>query len=114
MSNVNEAETDFRHTPARAVRRLGPLATVAVGDPVVVTANHYQDALFNGLLGVVQSVDRPEAAVLWDGESLPRALPVEAEGDIELAYAITCHKAQGSSSEVVPVAIEDSPLVTRE
>lgn len=114
VSNINEAEIDFRHTAPTAVRRLGPMATVAVGDPVVVTANRYQDALFNGLLGVVQSIDGAEASILWDGESQPRTLPVEAEVDIELAYAITCHKAQGSSSEVVLVAAENSPLVTRE
>lgn len=114
VSGINAAEADFRHVLSTVVRRLGPLATVAVGDPVVVTSNRYQDALFNGLLGVVQSVEGTEATVLWDGESQPRTLPVEAEGDIELGFAITCHKAQGSSSDAVIVAVEDSPLVTRE
>lgn len=114
VSDINDTEADHRRTPATAVRRLGPMATVAVGDPVVVTANRYQDGLFNGLLGVVKAIDAAEATVLWDGESTPRRLPVEAEGDIELAYAITCHKAQGSSAVTVLVAVEDSALITRE
>jgi len=114
VSTINESEADHRRAPGTKVRRLGPLAAVAVGDPVVVTANRYQDGLFNGLLGVVRSIDGAEATVLWDGETLPRALPAEAEGDIELAFAITCHKAQGSSSDVVLVAVEDAPMVTRE
>lgn len=114
VADINESEANFRRTPGTSVRRLGPLATVAVGDPVVITANRYQDGLFNGLLGVVQDIGAAEVLVLWDGESLPRSLPVEAEGDAELAFAITCHKAQGSSSEVVLVAVEDTPLVTRE
>jgi exodeoxyribonuclease V alpha subunit len=52
--------------------------------------------------------------VLWDGEREHRELPSEAQGDIELAYGITCHKAQGSSSPVVIVVVENSGLVTRE
>lgn len=114
VSDVNDNEAQFRRKPATAVRRLGPLATVALGDPVVMTTNRYQDGLFNGLLGVVQSIDGPEVTVHWDGESSPRTVPVEAEGNIDLAYAITCHKAQGSSAEAVLVAIEDSIMVTRE
>jgi exodeoxyribonuclease V alpha subunit len=114
VSDINETESQRgRHRDA-ATRRLGPLATVAVGDPVVMTANRYQEGLFNGLLGVVTSVEGPTVTVLWDGEVEPRALAAEAEGDIELAYAITCHKAQGSSAHVVVVVVEASPLVTRE
>lgn len=114
VSDINETEAEHRRTAGTPVRRLGPLATVAVGDPVVATANRYQDALFNGLLGVVKTVDGTETTILWDGESMPRILPAEAEGDVELAYAVTCHKAQGSSSEAVLVAVEESGLVTRE
>jgi exodeoxyribonuclease V alpha subunit len=33
---------------------------------------------------------------------------------VELAYAITCHKAQGRSAHAVVVVVENSPLVTRE
>lgn len=114
VSEINETEADHRRTASTLVRRLGPLATVAVGDPVVATANRYQDGLFNGLLGIVETINGAEVTVLWDGESTPRALPAGAEGEIELAYAITCHKAQGSSSEIVLVAVENSALVTRE
>ena len=110
--NVSESlEARSKTTPTR---RLGPLATVAVGDPVVATANRYQDGLFNGLLGVVDSIDGPEVAIKWDGEFEPRSLPREAEPDIELAYAITCHRAQGSSSQVVVIVMEESRLITRE
>jgi exodeoxyribonuclease V alpha subunit len=114
VADINDTEAHFRRQPATPTRRLGPLATVAVGDPVVMTANRYQDGLFNGLLGVIKSIDSAEVSVLWDGELSPRSLSVEAEGDVELAYAITCHKAQGSSAEAVLVAVEDSSLVTRE
>lgn len=114
VAGINDTES-FAHRPAGApTRRLGPLATVAVADPVVMTANRYRDGLFNGLLGVVTAIDGPNINVLWDGENEPRSLPTEAEGDVELAYAITCHKSQGSSAHLVVVMVEDSSLVTRE
>lgn len=111
---INVSESLEARTPTTPTRRLGPLATVAVGDPVVATANRYQDGLFNGLLGVVDSIAGPEVAIKWDGEFEPRSLPREAEPDIELAYAITCHRAQGSSSQVVAIVVEESRLITRE
>jgi len=59
---INDSESQEARNASTATRRLGPLATVAVGDPVVATANRYQDGLFNGLLGVVDSIAGPEVA----------------------------------------------------
>ncbi|WP_180126879.1 ATP-dependent RecD-like DNA helicase [Rhodoferax sp. BLA1] len=111
---INESESLEARSTTTPTRRLGPLATVAVGDPVVATANRYQEGLFNGLLGVVDSIAGPEVAIRWDGEREPRSLPQAAEADIELAYAITCHRAQGSGSQAVVIVVESSRLVTRE
>lgn len=111
---INVSESLEARSTTTPTRRLGPLATVAVGDPVVATANRYQDGLFNGLLGVVDSIAGPEVAIRWDGEREPRSLPQAAEADIELAYAITCHRAQGSGSQAVVIVVEPSRLVTRE
>jgi exodeoxyribonuclease V alpha subunit len=97
------------------VVRLGPLASVAVGDPIVCTRNRYRDGLFNGLLGKVASFDGDlNIWVLWDGEDEPRLLDKDAAQDCELAYGITCHRAQGSAAKTVLVILENTPLVTRE
>lgn len=114
VESINVSESEEPRNTNTATRRLGPLATVAVGDPVVSTVNRYQDGLFNGLLGVVDSISGPEVAICWDGERDPRSLPQAAEADIELAYAITCHRAQGSGSQAVVIVVESSRLVTRE
>lgn len=114
VDDINEAESTAVRADKTVTRRLGPLATVTVGDPIVITANRYLHGLFNGLLGIVTSIEDNAVQVHFDGEDQPRLLPEEAEADVELAYAITCHKAQGSSSGVVIVLVEDTPLVTRE
>lgn len=114
VESVNETEAYARRSAETETRRLGPLATVAVGDPIVITANRYKHGLFNGLLGVVTAITGERVQIRFDGEPDPRDLPEEAEGDIEFAYAITCHKAQGSSAESVMVVVEDCSLVTRE
>lgn len=114
VSSINEAEAASRRDQFVPVRRLGPLATVSSGDPIVITVNRYKHGLFNGLLGVVTSISNERVQILFDGESSPRDLPEEAEGDVELAYAITCHKAQGSSAKTVMVIVEASSLATRE
>lgn len=113
VDSINETESHARREDDTPIRRLGPLATVAVGDPVVMTVNRYQHALLNGLLGVVTSLDGG-ISICFDGERTPRMLPEEAESDVELAYAITCHKAQGSSADAVIVLVEDTSIVTRE
>lgn len=114
VESINMSESEEARGTLTPTRRLGPLATVAVGDPVVATANRYQDGLFNGLLGVVDSIAGTEVAIRWDGEREPRSLPQAAEAEIELAYAITCHRAQGSGSQAVVIVVESSRLVTRE
>lgn len=94
--------------------RLGPLASVTAGDPVVCTQNRYKESLFNGLLGHVTEANTEVVRVLWDGEKEPREVTKEIGADIELAYAITCHRAQGSAARYVIVLVEDSELLTRE
>lgn len=110
----NEFESSRRRTNRTLTRRLGPLATVASGDPIIITRNRYKHGLFNGLLGTVTSIDGESVQVHFDGEKEPRDLPGEAEVDVELAYAITCHKAQGSSAATVVLMADDGMLVTRE
>jgi exodeoxyribonuclease V alpha subunit len=110
---INQLECDKRRNEHTRTHRLGPNATVAVGDPVMVSRNHYQHALCNGLLGVVREVGGDRIVVQWDGDSRAVELPEAAEIDVVLAYGITCHKAQGSSAATVVIDANDS-MVTRE
>jgi exodeoxyribonuclease V alpha subunit len=91
------------------------------GEPVMVTANDYQRGLFNGDQGIIVRADeglgghRFRAVFRIAGELVPFA--IEALRDrLELAWALTVHKAQGSELDAVAVLLphDDLPLLTRE
>jgi exodeoxyribonuclease V alpha subunit len=79
----------------------------SVGDPVVYLRNDYNKGLFNGLLGTVVDID-PENRCLhamFDGYEQAHEIETNDLIDLQLAYAITCHKAQGSQAPVVIVPL---------
>ena len=83
------------------------------GDPVVWLRNDYGRSLFNGLLGRVQDVD-PETRsvrVLFDGFDEPHEIATEQLIDLALAYAITCHRAQGSQARAVIIPLCSSRMM---
>jgi exodeoxyribonuclease V alpha subunit len=91
------------------------------GEPVMVTANDYQRGLFNGDQGVIVRADEGlgrhhyRAVFRIAGELRPFA--IEALRDrLELSWALTVHKSQGSELDAVALVLphDDLPLVTRE
>lgn len=107
----------------RWLERLGlsPGLRFAPGEPVIALSNDYQRGLYNGDLGVVVTVavDReaaePMAVFPVAGGFIPHAL--YALGDeVELAHALTVHKAQGSEYERIALFLpeQDLPLLSRE
>jgi exodeoxyribonuclease V alpha subunit len=91
--------------------------SVKIGDKVAVRQNSYDLDIFNGQTGIVLQLiaeDRsgPEfqpAAVVVEIDGRNVEIPLELAPDLlELAYCITCHKAQGSGWDTVLILQPDS------
>ena len=81
------------------------------GDKVIQTRNNYDLSVFNGETGIVKeiefSVERallvefPDRCIWYDAEQVE---------ELELAYAITTHKSQGSEFNTVIIPIHETIL----
>jgi exodeoxyribonuclease V alpha subunit len=74
-----------------------------VGDRVICTKNRYDLEVYNGDLGVILGVQGREMHVSFDGRDVP--WPLEDLSQIELAYALTVHKSQGSEYPAVVLVL---------
>lgn len=81
------------------------------GDRVIQMKNDYNLEIFNGDIGVVRGTSPEDANVLlveFDDVSGPRIVPIDILSKLEnlqLAYALTVHKSQGSEFPVVVMPI---------
>lgn len=90
-----------------------------VGDPILFTQNNYKVGIQNGSLGVLSSTERDVqddqetfgVVTLDTGEALP--ITEEVLDCMELGYAITLHKAQGSQFPRIIVAIQKGRISDR-
>ena len=83
------------------------------GDPVMYLQNDYDRLIWNGTLGVVDSVGTTSISVIWDGHEQPMAMTWEDKENLDLAYAISIHKAQGSQFTRVILPVFPSRLLDR-
>lgn len=100
------------------------------GDKVMQTRNNYEmewrilnkyrvaieegKGVFNGDTGIIQTIDKDGITVLFDGGRLV-TYDTASLAQLELAYAITIHKSQGTESPVIVLPLFDGPdiLMTR-
>ncbi len=87
----------------------------APGDKVLQMVNNYDKEVFNGDIGLVETVDRDEGllTVLYDRHRVEYALGELDE--LSLAYATSIHKSQGSEypAVVIPLAMQHYTLLER-
>jgi exodeoxyribonuclease V alpha subunit len=118
----SEAVNSFLHS--RAAENAGVAAELApfvVGEPLIVLRNDYERGLFNGDHGIRLWVRRGDARQI-PMAVFPRAndfvaFSFEALREfVELAYAMTVHKAQGSEFVSTAVVLPEKPIaiLTRE
>lgn len=95
------------------------------GDKVMQTANNYDlewekggfvgAGIFNGDIGCIESIDNSKSVMVINFDGKTVKYDFELLDDLELAYAITVHKSQGSEYPVVIIPMYNCPpmLLTR-
>lgn len=86
-----------------------------LNDTILFTQNHYDKGIQNGSLGVLTSVqavgDRYGQVTLDTGDEID--ITQSVLDCMELGYAITLHKAQGSQFPRIIIALQKSKIVDR-
>ena len=115
LAPMNRSELGARNLNQVLQQALNPAAdqpeierfgwTFRQGDRVIQTENNYQRDVFNGDLGVIESINRieQELVVSFEGRSVPYDF-----GDLDelsLAYVLTVHKSQGSEYPCVVIPL---------
>lgn len=87
-----------------------------VGDKVMQVRNDYERDVWNGDVGFVSSIDTEEGILVVRYEDDREVIYDEdALDQLELAYAVSVHKSQGSEYKavVVPLVLQHYPLLRR-
>lgn len=71
------------------------------GDKIMQTRNNYDIDVFNGDMGIIQSIAKDNSSVLVDFDGRKIQLSKTDLSDFKQAYAISIHKSQGSEFPVV-------------
>lgn len=89
------------------------------GDKIMQTKNNYDIVwtkngeegmgVFNGDTGIIKRIIKAENVIQIDFDGRETDYPIESMSDLELAYAVTVHKSQGSEYPAVIIPIVDAP-----
>lgn len=76
-----------------------------IKDKVVQLVNDYEKDVFNGEIGYLEKFENNKYIVNFGNKKLVEYTPSEIRENLNLAYALTVHKFQGSESDIVIFAV---------
>jgi exodeoxyribonuclease V alpha subunit len=109
--SLNEALQNVLNPKGEApeVERFGTV--FRLGDRVIQTENSYQRDVFNGDLGVVQAINRVEQQLTVAFEGRAVEYDFGDLDELQLAYALSIHKSQGSEYPCVVIPLHTQHFV---
>jgi exodeoxyribonuclease V alpha subunit len=89
--------------------------TLRVGDRIIQLKNDYDKEVFNGDLGIIAAIDSVEQEVIISFDGRDVTYDYADLNEINLAYAISIHKSQGSEYPVVilPLYLQHYIMLSR-
>ncbi len=87
----------------------------AVGDRVIQMRNNYDLEVFNGDIGFVEALDLEERTLIVRFTGKQVMYEATDLDDLELGYAITIHKSQGSEfpAVIIPIVSQHTVMIRR-
>jgi len=124
-ANLNRLLQEAVNPPAKGKNEIKNMQrTFREGDKVMQIKNNYNiqwvkkngkgkaqkgEGIFNGDTGILLSIDRRAGSLKIDFDGREALYPSETLKELELAYAMTVHKSQGSEFEAVIMPVIDVP-----
>ncbi len=80
-------------------------STFRIGDKVIQTRNNYDKNVFNGDTGIIRSIQADKSGLTIDFSGTDVEYTKGELSEVQLAYAISIHKSQGSEYPVVVIPL---------
>ncbi len=123
--NLNNCLQSLLNPPSKNKREMNYMGVcIREGDKVMQIKNNYDilwtktdgengTGVFNGDIGIVKEVDKKSGILRVCFEDKTAEYMSEDLSQLELAYAVTVHKSQGSEFECVVIPVFDVPTLLR-
>ena len=109
VENLNQQLQELLNPQGEAPKWAG--RRIRGGDRVMQRSNDYELEVFNGEIGVVAGFDAEERKVMIDFDGRLVSYPAASLDELELAYATTIHKSQGSEFPCVVIVLHQQHFV---
>lgn len=104
VRNLNQVLQD-RLNPRKQITITSMGTNFRIGDKIIQTVNNYDKDVFNGDIGYIQSINLEDDLVIIKYDDRLIEYDKSELDEIDLSYAITIHKSQGSEYPIVVIPI---------
>ena len=108
-NSLNEALREALNPSGREINRGGRL--FKQGDRVMQIRNNYDKEVYNGDIGIIESIDYEAQNVVVDFEGRLAAYDFTQLDELTLAYAVSVHKSQGSEYPAVVMPVHTAHFI---